>query len=124
MIVYKIILVAVFTAEDNVADSAEEITEIGAEGNLQVGLDVFALGGLHLVDGLGGVAVVIEGGQESGLHLGAQLLHLGGVEAEIVARKRANTDELTLALEHVEEHGELRVEINRKLKFKINRAAR
>ncbi len=52
------------------------------------------------------MAVVIEGGQEPGLHLGAQLLHLGGVEAEIVARKRANTDELALALEHVDEHGE------------------
>lgn len=53
------------------------------------------------------MAVVIEGGQEPGLHLDTQLLHLGGVEAEIVARKRPHTDELALALEHVNEHGEL-----------------
>ena len=76
---------AVLAAEDDVADGAEEIAEVGTEGSLQVGLDVFALGGLHLFDGLRGVAVVIEGGEEPGLHLGAQLLHLGGVETEIVA---------------------------------------
>ena len=93
--------------EDDVADGAEEIAEVGAEGSLQVGLDVFALGGLHLFDGLRGVTVVIEGGEEPGLHLGAQLLHLRGVEAEIVTRKGAHTDEFALALEHVEEHGEL-----------------
>ena len=52
------------------------------------------------------MAVVIEGGQEPGLHLGAQLLHLRGVETEIVARKGTHTDELALALKHINEHGE------------------
>jgi len=96
----------VLTSEDDVSNSAEEITEVGAEGGLQVGLDVFALGGLHLIDGLGGVAVVIEGGQEAGLYLDAQLLHIGGVETEIVTREGTHTDELALALEHVDEHRE------------------
>ena len=76
---------AVFAAEDDVAYGAEEITEVGAEGGLQVGFDVFALGGLHLVDGFRGVTVIIERGKKAGLHLDAQLLHLGGVETEIVA---------------------------------------
>ena len=51
------------------------------------------------------MSVIVEGGQKAGFHLDAQLLHLGGVEAEIMAGQWTYTDQLALALEHIDEHG-------------------
>lgn len=70
----------------------------------KVSVDISFLRGLDVVQGNGGVFVVIERRQKAGLYTDVQLLHLRSVEAEIVPAQRPDSDQFHLPLEYVDEH--------------------
>ena len=92
--------------EQNIANRAPEITPVGAEGVLVVGFDISLFRGLDVFDGLRGLFVVIERGQEPRLYADVQFLHLRGVQAEILPAQRPHAHKFHLAFEDVDEHGQ------------------
>ena len=73
----------------------------------ETSLHISALRSLHLVEGLRCLLVVIEWRQQSGLHPRAQLLHLGGVKTEVLAREGAHANELEVATYDIPYHRQL-----------------
>jgi len=94
------------SAQQDIADCSEEVAAVGEEGVLLVGEDVASLGGLNVFDGLGRHFVVVERGEQAGLDAEVKGLHLGGVEAEVVIAQRTYADELHIAANDVDEHGQ------------------
>ncbi len=92
--------------EQNVSYRAPEIPPVGGEGVLVVGFDISLFRGLDVFDGLGGLFVVIERGQEARFHADVQLLHLRGIQAEILPAERTHAHEFHLSFEDVDEHRE------------------
>ncbi len=91
--------------EQNVAYRSPEIPPVGSEGVFVVGFDISLFRCLDVFDGLGGLFVVVERGKETRFHADMQLLHLRGVQAEILPTQRPYADEFHLAFEDVDEHG-------------------
>ena len=96
-----------FMLEQNVAHRSPEIPPVGGEGVLVIGFDISLFRFLNFFDGLGSLFVVIERGQEARLHADVKLLHLRGVQAEILSAQRPHAHEFHLAFEDVDEHGQL-----------------
>ena len=96
-----------FMPEQNVAHRSPEIPPVGGEGMLVIGFDISLFRFLNFFDGLGGLFVVVERGQEARFHADVQLLHLRGVQAEILSAQRPYAHEFHLAFEDVDEHGQL-----------------
>lgn len=93
--------------EKYVAYGAPEIAPVSGEGVLVVGVDISFLRGLDIVQGDGGVFVVIKGRQQTGLYACVQVLHLGSVQAEVLPAQRSYSDQLHLSLEDIYEHRKL-----------------
>ena len=96
-----------FMLDQNIPHRAPEVAPVGGEGAGLVGLDVAALGGLHVLERVRGLGLIVEGGQETRLDARMQRLHLGRVEAEIVAAEGPHADQLHLAFQDVDRHREL-----------------
>ena len=69
-------LMTVLSPYYDIGNGAPEISPIGAERMLQIRLNIAAFGCLNLVQVLGRLLLIIERGQQAGLHLDAKLLHL------------------------------------------------
>lgn len=70
--------------EKYVAYGAPEISPVRCEGVLVVGFDISFLRGLDIFDSLGGFIFIVKRRQKSRLDTHMEILHFGGVEAEIV----------------------------------------
>lgn len=71
-----------------------------------VGLDVSFFRGLDIVQCLGGLLVVVERREEPRFHAHVKVLHLRCVHPEILPAEGANTHELHLSLQEIDEHGQ------------------
>ena len=92
--------------EQNVAYRTPEVAPVGSEGVRVVGVDISFFRGLDIVQSNGRLLVVIEGRQESGFYADVEVLHLWGVQAEILPAQGSYSYQLHLALENVDEHGQ------------------
>lgn len=95
-----------FASEEDVVKDTEKIAEVGTEGMFEVGLNISALRILNLLKSFGRIFLVIERRQEAGLYTDAEFLHFGGVEMEIVLRKRTYPNKFDLTPKEVVSHGE------------------
>ena len=92
--------------EQDVAYRSPEIPPVGGEGVLVIGFDISLFRFLDLLQGLGGLLVVIERREESRLDADVQRLHLRRIELEIRSAERPHAHEFHLPLEDVDEHGQ------------------
>ena len=74
--------------EKDVPYCAEEIADVREYRMLQACLDVAPFRGLHLLNRLGRLAVIVERWEQPRFHLGAQRLHLWRIEAKVLLRQR------------------------------------
>ena len=94
-----------FPLENNIADNLPKIFPVGAEGMLQIGLQITTLAVLNLLQCFGHVD--IEGGQQSRLGLDSQLLQIFRIKVEILLAQGTHPHQLHLPLKDIDKHGQL-----------------
>ena len=70
--------------KQNIPHRAPKVPPVGGKGALDVSVDISFLRGLDIVQGDGGVLVVVKRWQQAGLHAYVERLHLRGVKTIIV----------------------------------------
>ena len=102
---FSLSLFGAFSLENNIADNLPKIPPVGAQGMLQIGLQITTLAVLDLLQGLWHVD--IEWRQQSRLGLDSQLLQIFGIKVEILLAQRTNADQLHLPLQDIDKHRQL-----------------